>query len=153
MPGLLLRALIPIGFMPMFGPGLSVSLMLCPVYAPVPAGFTGVAPHEAHNGAAAESMDMSGAGTSMDMSMGTGKEPSTRVTTPPPTGGGVPSSDYQQHSLCPYAKSATLAGSLASLNLSVAEQPLTRVVLLAPQISWFQISPRAQSPRAPPVLG
>ena len=47
LPGLLLRALIPLGFMPMFGPDFSVRLTLCEGYAPVPV-----------------SMDMS-----MDMSM------------------------------------------------------------------------------------
>jgi hypothetical protein len=33
---LLLRALIPVGFMPMFGPGFGVQLTLCEGYAPVP---------------------------------------------------------------------------------------------------------------------
>jgi hypothetical protein len=37
LPGLLLRSLIPLGFMPMFGPGYGVRLVLCAGYAPVPA--------------------------------------------------------------------------------------------------------------------
>jgi hypothetical protein len=39
LPGLLLRALIPLGFMPMFGPDFSVRLTLCEGYAPVPASM------------------------------------------------------------------------------------------------------------------
>lgn len=133
MPGLLLRALVPIGFMPLFGPGLSVGLMLCPAYAPVPA------------------MDMSGMNMPMDMSMGTTPGAPSHPTAPPPAGG-MPSGDYQQHSLCPYAKSASLAPLPAVFNLPVAEQSATTLVLLAPQIAWFQIPARAQSPRAPPAL-
>jgi hypothetical protein len=133
MPGLLLRALVPIGFMPLFGPGLSVGLMLCPAYAPVPA------------------MDMSGMDMPMDMPMGTTPGAPSHPTAPPPAGG-MPSGDYQQHSLCPYAKSASLAPLPAVFNLPVAEQAATTLVLLAPQIAWFQIPARAQSPRAPPAL-
>jgi hypothetical protein len=33
---ILLRALVPVGFMPMVGPGFSVQLVLCEGYAPVP---------------------------------------------------------------------------------------------------------------------
>ena len=36
LPGLLLRALIPVGFMPMFGPNFGVRITLCEGYAPVP---------------------------------------------------------------------------------------------------------------------
>ncbi|HEV2700388.1 MAG TPA: hypothetical protein VGV09_02070 [Steroidobacteraceae bacterium] len=36
LPALLLRSLIPIGFMPMIGPGHGVELVLCDGYAPVP---------------------------------------------------------------------------------------------------------------------
>jgi len=131
MPGLLLRALIPVGFMPMFGPGLSAGLMLCPAYAPVP------------------TMDMSPMDMSMDMPAGTTPAPSH--STAPPPAGGMPSGDYQQHSLCPYAKSATLAPLPAALSLAVAERSATALLLLAPQITWFQIPARAQSPRAPPA--
>ena len=37
LPGLLLRVLTPVGFMPMFGPDFSVRIVLCEGYAPVPA--------------------------------------------------------------------------------------------------------------------
>jgi hypothetical protein len=37
LPAFFLRSLIPLGFMPTFGPGLSVQLALCETYAPVPA--------------------------------------------------------------------------------------------------------------------
>lgn len=36
LPGLLLRAMIPVGFMPMFGPNFGVRITLCEGYAPVP---------------------------------------------------------------------------------------------------------------------
>jgi hypothetical protein len=35
LPGFVLRALIPLGFMPMFGPGHGVTLTLCEGYAPI----------------------------------------------------------------------------------------------------------------------
>jgi hypothetical protein len=35
LPGLVLRALIPLGFMPMFGPDYGVRFVLCEGYAPV----------------------------------------------------------------------------------------------------------------------
>ena len=52
LPALLLRALIPLGFMPMFGPGYDVKFVVCEGYAPTPGT------------AATMSMDMS-----TDMSM------------------------------------------------------------------------------------
>jgi hypothetical protein len=141
MPGLLLRALVPIGFMPQFGPGPSVGLMLCPAYAPVP------------------SMDISGMDMPMDMPMEVPRGVPQATTpgapnhpTAPPPAGGMPSGDYQQHSLCPYAKSASLAPLPTVFNLPMAEQSATTLVLAAPQIAWFQIPARAQSPRAPPAL-
>src|ERR1039458_8263778 len=44
LPGLLLRALIPLGFMPTFGPSLRVQLTLCEGYAPAPSCGNGVLP-------------------------------------------------------------------------------------------------------------
>jgi hypothetical protein len=152
MPGLLLRALVPVGFMPLFGPGLSVGLMLCPAYAPVPIGLGTAGPHSGNDQPPDESMDMSSMDMSMDMPMGATHGESSHAPTPSPAGGSMPSGDYQQHSLCPYAKSATLAGPFALFSLPVAEHSSTTLVLLVPQITWFQISPRAQSPRAPPAL-
>jgi len=37
LPALLLRSFIPVGFMPMVGPGHGIELVLCDSYAPVPA--------------------------------------------------------------------------------------------------------------------
>jgi len=35
LPAFVLRSLVPMGFMPMFGPGFNVGLMMCDGYAPV----------------------------------------------------------------------------------------------------------------------
>src|ERR1700730_193998 len=65
LPALLLRSLIPLGFMPTFGPGYEVRFVVCEGYAPTPgtassmsmdmsmdmhmdAGGTGNAPHQDH---------------------------------------------------------------------------------------------------------
>jgi hypothetical protein len=113
LPGLLLRALIPLGFMPMFGTDFSVQLTLCEGYAPVPA-----------------SMDMS-----MDMPMD-GK-------------GGVPS--HQDHSSCPYGASPTLASLPALSAVAQSVQLSATPTLSSPQVTYFELSPRAQSPRGPPL--
>src|ERR1700722_19763927 len=85
LPGLLLRALIPLGFMPMFGPDISLRLMLCNGYAPFPS----------------MPMDMS-----MDMLMAASTDmPAQHPPVAP--GNGVPS--HQQHRTCPYGASSTLA--------------------------------------------
>jgi len=148
LPGLLLRSLIPVGFMPMFGPGLSVSLMLCPVYAPVPP--LAVQSHETRSDeGAGKSMDMS-AGVDMSMAMDMGMPSTDEPTTGNnSTSGGQP--DHQDHSSCPYAASATLAGVPTLLGVTVAEQSVTRLALPGPQITHFTMVPRAQSARAPPV--
>src|ERR1700676_1260995 len=52
LPALLLRSLIPLGFMPAFGPGYDVRFVVCEGYAPMPGTASSV------------SMDMS-----MDMTM------------------------------------------------------------------------------------
>jgi hypothetical protein len=148
----LLRALIPVGFMPMFGPGLSVGLMLCPAYAAVPPPIGASTRHSDHDAGADRSMEMpEGMDMSMDMSAGTAKDTLSDPTDSQPASGGMPARDYQQHSLCPFAKSAVLAGSLAALDLPVADLSSTTLALPAPQISWFYISRRAHSPRAPPL--
>ena len=36
LPALLLRSLIPLGFMPTFGPGYEVRFVVCECYAPTP---------------------------------------------------------------------------------------------------------------------
>ncbi len=131
LPGLLLRALVPVGFMPTFGPGWSLGLVLCAAYAPI------------------SPMDMSNMDMPMDAAAATGSEPDA-ATAPQPLGRGHRSGDYQQHSLCPYAKSATSAPAPAALSLPGAPAAAASTALMAAQIFWFQAPARAQSPRAPP---
>jgi hypothetical protein len=120
----------------MFGPGLSVGLMMCDGYAPVP-----------HRPMA------------MDMPMDAGMDMSTHATgqaaeplhgrLPDSTGRGSPA--QQSHSACPYGASPVLAGApaLATASLEVGRSP--DQVLPAPQLTAFQSIARAQSPRAPPI--
>lgn len=121
LPGFLLRALIPLGFMPMFGPGHSVRVTLCEGYAPV----------------ASMTMDMP-ADMSMDMPAGE-------------SGGAAHHSPaHQDHGACPYGASPTLATLALSVDLDFADQPVSHGALAAPQIDHAEIAPRAQSPRGPP---
>jgi hypothetical protein len=124
---ILLRALIPVGFMPVFGPGFSVQLVVCDSYAPVP-----------WTTATSTSMGMP-ADMPMDGAMG-GSPNSHR---------GHPSHD--DHGTCPFGASPALGAlpSLAKLSLLVerAQEP----AVAAAQVAYFQVSFRAQSPRGPPV--
>jgi hypothetical protein len=119
LPGLLLRALIPLGFMPNFGPDFSVRLTLCDGYAPVPS----------------MAMDMS-----MDMPMGA-------LTDAPGTG--IPS--HQEHGTCPYGASPTLAALPALTAVSQTVQVSATSLISSPQVDYFELSARAQSPRGPPL--
>lgn len=167
LPGLLLRSLIPVGFMPMFGPGLSLRLMLCPEYAPLPAAINSPAPPADSASTADTSMDMSDMDMSMEMQLADhegqpvdrGRKRSdasvsawTRRSTP--LNGSLPGgrSDHQEHTLCPYAASAALAGSPTYSNLTAGKQAVTEFALLTPQIAYFRVAPRAQSARAPPLI-
>jgi hypothetical protein len=143
LPGLLLRSLIPVGYMPMFGSGLSVGLMLCPAYAPVPASIAGAADASHQAPTTGATMGMSGMDMPMDMS--------TRTSTgsAPSNGSG---SDHQDHSLCPYAASATLGAPPALFSASISAPPAPERILFAPQVAHFQPSPRTQSARGPPVI-
>jgi hypothetical protein len=120
--------------MPMFGPGISVSLMLCPAYAPVPPAIGATA-----DAAADASMDMPG----MDMSM---QEPIAAHA------GQSGRPDHQEHTLCPYAASATLASPPNGISLCPSERPVANLPLLTPQVAYFRLPHRAQSARAPPLL-
>jgi hypothetical protein len=174
MPGLLLRSLIPVGFMPMFGPRLSLGLMLCPAYAPLPPGLGGASPDHGRGDASSESavgMSMGigmGMGMGMDMPMDTPLDLSgaakagnvAHMAGRAPSDGSVPLAGHksmpgngwdQEHTLCPYTASATLAGPAATFSLTLADQPTITLTQLAPQIAYFQITARAQSARAPPV--
>jgi len=137
LPGLLLRALIPVGFMPMFGPGMEVQLALCEDYAPV-------APPGVH-----ETMGMSmgmGMGMSMDMPMAA---PTQYSSGEPSTGGERHS--FQDRNACPYAASSTLAtqSMFAYLPTAVERPPAPPSLRLA-QVLDSAIAPRAQSARGPP---
>jgi hypothetical protein len=122
LPALLLRALIPVGFMPMVGLDHSVRLVICDSYAPMPAAL-------------------------MDMPMDAGMD----MPHPADGDGAGGPPVHQDHGSCPYGSSPAL-GALPALAFTrfVVQRPaaLTRS---APQIVFFQAPPRAHSPRAPPV--
>jgi hypothetical protein len=126
LPGLLLRGLIPLGFMPMFGPGLGVQLMLCEGYAPLPSMATAMS-----------------ADISMDRPM------DMPVEAPGPAGGGSP--PHHDHSACPYGTSPAHAALSAWTDMPLSAQPAAPAQISAPQIDHFEITPRAQSPRGPPL--
>jgi hypothetical protein len=130
LPGLLLRSLIPLGFMPMFGPGFSARIMLCAGYAPLPSIL-------AHTPA-----DMA-----MDMPMdGRAAHPDA---TEKAGAGGVPG--HQEHSTCPFGASAALAAIPVMDNWSATAPAAVPFRLSQAQITHFELAPRAQSPRGPPV--
>jgi hypothetical protein len=134
LPGLLLRSLIPLGFMPMFEPGYGVRFVLCEGYAPVPGT------------AASKSMDMR-----MDPVMqATAAAPDhLRQNVAPTVEGGAP--DHQDHGNCPYGAGPALCGLPTHSLVSVTVEPAAALVLTAPQVTYFKISPRAQSSRGPPA--
>lgn len=136
LPLFVLRSLIPMGFMPMFGPGYSVSLMLCDGYAPVP--HPSMAMDMPMDASLNVSMDDSG--QSAESQHGRFEDSSGRS---------APA--QQNHSACPYGASPVLAGAaaLAVVSLALGLQP--EPVLPAPQLTVFQSIARAQSPRAPPI--
>jgi hypothetical protein len=120
----LLRALIPVGFMPMFVPGLGVQLVVCDSYAPVP-----------H--AASMPTDMRA-----DMPMHHSQHAAGAH-------GGHPV--HEDHGTCPYGSSPAL-GALPTLAIAplLVQRPTQPGVAVA-QVAYFEVSPRAQSPRGPPV--
>jgi hypothetical protein len=122
LPILLLRALIPIGFMPMVGTDHSVRLVICDSYAPVPASMRGMA--------------MDG---DMDMS-----QPSSD------DGSGAPPV-HKDHGCCPYGASPAL-GAVPTLALLpiVFHRPATLLVA-APQADFHLAPYRSQAPRGPPA--
>lgn len=161
LPGLFLRSLIPLGFMPMFGPGFSVGVTLCPAYAPIPdMASSGSSVRGSDQATADSSMGMPGMDISMDMPMsGAKSEPTatpTRTTTgdsiPIPDGSGSGSGpDHQTNSLYHYLAHSIVAALPMWLGLVTAEQPPgTTLPLPAPQVAYFQVSPRSQLARAPP---
>ena len=118
LPALLLRSLIPLGFMPTFGPGYNVQFVVCEGYAPMP----GTAP----------SMSMD---PSMDMPMdaATGNAP------------------HQDHGSCTYGSAPALGGLPTLAIVLVAVQHVAQRAFVTAQVEYFEVSPRAQSPRGPPA--
>lgn len=138
--------------MPMFGPGLSVGLMLCPAYAPVPAAAAAAADADASMdmaGTDMAGMDMAGMDMSTAMSMAA---PAAQPDAHRPAHDGSARTDHQEHTLCPYAASATLAAPPHLFDVSTPAHEWTQVtVLAAAQVGEFQLLPRAQMARAPPL--
>jgi len=122
LPGVVLRALIPLGFMPMFGPGHSVTLTLCEGYAPV-------APMPA--------------GMPMDMPMDMPMSPTTHGQHGRPPA-------HQDHGSCPYGANPTFAALAHSTEPASAVQVSPQASVAAPQIDHAEITARAQTPRGPP---
>ena len=122
----LLRALIPVGFMPMFGPGFSIRMAMCDGYAPLPQISTSMP-----------------ADMPMDMPM---DGPSSSDTQrPEPT-------HHQDLSNCPYGCAPALGAlpTIASLPLAFVLQSISTIDAQA-QVAHYAVSPRAQSPRGPPA--
>lgn len=130
LPGLLLRAVIPVGFMPMFGPGLEVQLILCEGYAPI----------------ASTAMDMS-KDMPIDMPMGLPAQQHAGGESGP---GGIDPHSHQDHSACPYGASPALAALPALADVPVALQSSAQSLISAPQVANYEIVARAQTPRGPP---
>lgn len=127
LPGFLLRSLIPIGFMPAFGPGLSARLMLCEGYAPVPSMVVSTA------------MDMPMAGPAQHDPAGDSHS------------GGNHTPTHQDHSACPYGASPALAALPLLAVVPPVIQPSPQALRETPQVAHYQIAARAQSPRGPPL--
>jgi hypothetical protein len=131
LPGMLLRALIPVGFMPMFGPDFGVQLKLCEGYAPVPSMPMDM------------SMDMP-----MDMPMSV---PALHHSGGEPSSGKGGARSHQDHSTCPYRATPTFAALAALTTVPASSQASARSLSSSPQVAHFQMAPRAQSPRGPPL--
>jgi hypothetical protein len=131
-PGLLLRVLTPLGFMPMFGPGFSVQIVLCEGYAPVP-----------------------GAASSMVMSMGMPMDPSMDMSVHPPSSdaakpGGVSPEHQSRNTCCLYGSIPSLGVLPALTVLPAIDQRPAELPIPTAQIDVFPLLARAQSPRGPP---
>lgn len=122
------------GFMPMFGPGFSVGIMLCDGYAPVP------------DSPMAMDMPMR---AGMAMSVEAARQSGEPQHGDDRSGRGSPA--QQNHSACPYGASSVFAGAPALAAVGLALERSVEAVLPAPQLAVFATIARAQSPRAPPI--
>jgi hypothetical protein len=134
LPGLLLRLLTPVGFMPMFGPGFSVQIVLCEGYAPVLAAPA--------SSPMVMSMDMP-MDSSMDMSV---HPPSGDAAKP-----GSVSPQHRSHNTCCLYGSIPSLGVLPTLAVIPAvDQRPAELPMPTAQVNTFELLARAQSPRGPP---
>lgn len=131
---ILLRALIPVGFMPMVEPGLGIQLVICDGYAPAPPDTSSL------------STDMP-ADMAMDAAMGSTPSHGGHSHGGHSHGG----HSHQDRGTCPYGSAPALGAfpSLAKLPLLV-EEAMEPAIGVA-QVADFKVSFRAQSPRGPPV--
>lgn len=132
--GFVLRSFIPVGFMPMVGSDHRLRLVVCEGYAPLPWA------------AASMPMDMSGA---IPMNAATGTAQHRHAETAAHRGAGHPI--HRDHGNCPYGCSPAL-GALPAPEILAATVPLSpEPAAASPQVEYFAVPPRAQSPRGPPA--
>jgi hypothetical protein len=136
---MLLRALIPVGFMPMVGANHTLQLVVCDGDGPMVVDRpTSTSTPMSMNMPAGMVMDMP-AGVSMDGSSGAAGFPDHRH-------------GHDDRGTCPYGSAPALGAlpALALLPHLLIERPL-EVSLATAQVAHVEVSHRAQSPRAPPV--
>jgi hypothetical protein len=121
LPSLVLRALIPLGFMPMFASGFGVQFVVCESYAPLP-------------------------GTPASMSMHMHMHAATDVAPGVPD-----HQDHQDHGTCPYGSGPALGGLPTLAIVLVTVEPAATLAVAAPQVAYFKVPPRAQTSRGPPA--
>jgi hypothetical protein len=132
LPGLLLRSLIPLGFMPIFVPGYGMRLIVCESYAPLPgmASSMSAGMHRHVHGHAA-----------------TGSDNHLQQNVAPLDGAPA----HQHYDTCPYSGSPALGGLPAPAVSLVAIEPGVEPAVISAQVDYFKVSPRAQSSRGPPA--
>ena len=127
---ILLRALIPVGFMPMVGPGLGIRLVICDGYAPAPSNTSSL------------SREMP-----VDMATGT-------LTDSTPLHGGHSHGGHAHHEhrgTCPYGSAPALGALPSPAKLPPSVEQALQPAVGAAQVVDSKVSFRAQSPRGPPV--
>jgi hypothetical protein len=124
---ILLRSLVPVGFMSMVGPNFSVQLVVCDGDGPMAAPAS--------------------TPTSMDMPAGMAMDGATDSTGSPDH---HPS--HVDRGSCPYG-SAPALGALPTLSIlpPLLIQQSVEASLATAQVAHVEVSPRTQSPRGPPV--
>jgi hypothetical protein len=132
---LLLRALVPVGFMPMAGANYTLQLVVCDGDGPL---------------TAPPSMPMSmhmPAGMAMDMPPGMSMDGSSGSA-----GSAEHHHGHDDRGTCPYGSAPALGGlpALALLPRLLIQRSV-EASLATSQVAYVEVSRRAQSPRAPPV--